>query len=70
MTTPLATGTRNPLTFDYFLGTEQNMVTGTETAAAGLIGQLQSLYPAAPATRLWHMIGVTDMPGIDDFGPG
>jgi hypothetical protein len=58
----------NLLTFDYYLGTEQDMVTDTETAAAGLIGQLQSLYPAAPAARLWHMIGVTEMPGIDDFG--
>jgi hypothetical protein len=61
--------TVNLLTFDYYLGTEQNMVTDTETAAAGLIGQLQSLYPAAPAARLWHMTGVTEMPGIDDFGP-
>ena len=58
----------NLLTFDYYLGTEQDMVTDTETAAAGLIGQLQSLYPAAPAARLWHMVGVTEMPGIDDFG--
>jgi hypothetical protein len=58
----------NLLTFDYYLGTEQDMVTDTETAAAGLIGQLESLYPAAPAARLWHMVGVTEMPGIDDFG--
>ncbi len=58
----------NLLTFDYYLGTEQNMVTDTETAAEGLDAQLQSLYPAAPAERLWHMIGITEMPGIDDFG--
>jgi hypothetical protein len=59
----------NLLTFDYFLGTQQDMVADTETAAQGLFSQLQTLYPAAPALRLWHMIGVTEMPGIDDFGP-
>jgi hypothetical protein len=58
----------NLLTFDYYLGTQQDMVADTETAAAGLFGQLRSLYPATPARQLWHMIGVTEMPGIDDFG--
>ena len=60
--------TVNLLTFDYYLGTQQDMVADTESAAAGLFGQLQSLYPTAPARQLWHMIGVTEMPGIDDFG--
>ena len=45
------------------------MLTDTETAAAGLYGQLQALYPRARKRQLWHMIGVTEMPGIDDFGP-
>ncbi len=58
----------NLLTFDYYLGTEQNMLTDTETAAAGLYSQLQTLYPSATPRQLWHMIGVTEMPGIDDFG--
>jgi hypothetical protein len=57
------------LTFDYYIGTQQDMVADTETAAAGLFGQLQSLYPDASARQLWHMIGITEMPGIDDFGP-
>jgi hypothetical protein len=61
--------TVNLLTFDYFLGTAQDMVADTETAAAGLFSQLQGLYPTASARQLWHMIGVTEMPGIDDFGP-
>ena len=61
--------TVNLLTFDYYFGTEQNMVADTETAAAGLFGQLQTLYPHASAKQLWHMVGVTEMPGIDDFGP-
>jgi hypothetical protein len=58
----------NLLTFDYFFGTEQDMVADTESAAAGLFNQLQSLYPGDSARQLWHMIGVTEMPGIDDFG--
>jgi hypothetical protein len=61
--------TVNLLTFDYFIGTEQNMLTDTESAASALVGQLQSLYPGEPSRQLWHMVGVTEMPGIDDFGP-
>jgi hypothetical protein len=61
--------TVNLLTFDYYIGTQQDMVADTETAAAALYGQLQSLYPQASSRQLWHMIGVTEMPGIDDFGP-
>jgi hypothetical protein len=61
--------TVNLLTFDYYIGTLQDMVADTESAADGLFSQLQSLYPTAPARQLWHMIGVTEMPGIDDFGP-
>jgi hypothetical protein len=61
--------TVNLLTFDYYIGTQQNMLTDTESAAAALVGQLQSLYPGEPLSQLWHMVGVTEMPGIDDFGP-
>jgi Glycosyl hydrolases family 18 len=61
--------TVNLMTFDYYLGTQQDMVADTESAADGLFSQLQSIYPAATARQLWHMIGVTEMPGIDDFGP-
>jgi Glycosyl hydrolases family 18 len=60
--------TVNLLTFDYYFGTQQDMVADTESAAEGLFGQLQTLYPRATARQLWHMIGVTEMPGIDDFG--
>jgi hypothetical protein len=59
----------NVMTFDYYYGTAQEMATDTETAAAGLFSQLQTLYPDARPASLWHMIGVTEMPGIDDFGP-
>ena len=60
--------TVNLLTFDYYYGTLQDMLANTETAAAGLFSQLQTLYPGVSARRLWHMVGVTEMPGIDDFG--
>jgi Glycosyl hydrolases family 18 len=61
--------TVNLMTFDYFTGTEQNMATDTETAAAGTYSELRTLYPSGTPAQLWHMIGVTEMPGIDDFGP-
>jgi Glycosyl hydrolases family 18 len=61
--------TVNLLTFDYYFGTQQDMVADTEGAANGLFSQLQSLYPTATGRQLWHMIGITEMPGIDDFGP-
>ena len=61
--------TVNLLTFDYFIGSKQNMLTDTESAASALVGQLQTLYPGEPSRQLWHMVGVTEMPGIDDFGP-
>jgi hypothetical protein len=60
--------TVNLETFDYYIGTQQNMLTDTQTAAAALVTQLQSLYPNDPTWQLWHMVGVTEMPGIDDFG--
>jgi carbohydrate binding protein with CBM4/9 domain/glycosyl hydrolase family 18 (putative chitinase) len=59
----------NIMTFDYYDGATHEMATDTETAADGLHAQLQTLYPSSSSARLWSMIGVTDMPGIDDFGP-
>jgi hypothetical protein len=61
--------TVNLLTFDYYFGTQQDMVADTEGAADGLFSQLQALYPTTAGRQLWHMIGITEMPGIDDFGP-
>ena len=58
----------NIMTFDYYIGTEQEMATDTETAAEGLYSQLQSLYPSDTSTQLWSTIGITEMVGIDDYG--
>jgi hypothetical protein len=58
----------NIMTFDYYIGTTQEMATDTESAAQGLYSQLQSLYPSDTSAQLWAMIGVTEMVGIDDYG--
>ncbi len=60
----------NLMTFDYYVGTNQEMATDTETAGTALHSQLQSLYPSDSSSQIWNMIGVTEMPGIDDYGPG
>jgi len=60
----------NLMTFDYYTGTSHEMATATETAASGLHSQLASLYPSDSSGQLWSMVGVTEMPGIDDYGSG
>jgi hypothetical protein len=59
----------NIMTFDYYIGTEQDMLADTEDAATATEAQLAALYPGESPAALWHMIGVTEMPGIDDYGP-
>jgi hypothetical protein len=59
----------NLMTFDYYIGTKQKMGVDTKTAATAGHSQLQALYPGKTSAQLWHMIGITEMPGIDDFGP-
>ncbi|MEV7006880.1 glycosyl hydrolase family 18 protein [Streptosporangium sp. NPDC051022] len=59
----------NLMTFDYYDNASHNMATDTQTAATGLHDQLAQLYPSKTSTQLWNMIGVTEMIGIDDFGP-
>ncbi|MGQ4513393.1 glycosyl hydrolase family 18 protein [Streptomyces sp. DW26H14] len=58
----------NLMTFDYYDNATHHMATDTQTAAQGLHDQLAALYPAKSDAQLWNMIGVTEMPGIDDFG--
>jgi hypothetical protein len=59
----------NIMTFDYFDGATHEMANDTQTAASGLVSQLQTLFPGKTTTQLWSMVGVTEMPGVDDFGP-
>lgn len=59
----------NIMTFDYFDNQPHQMAQDTMTAAQGLHGQLANLYPDKSSDELWSMVGVTEMVGIDDFGP-
>jgi chitinase len=34
-----------------------------------VIKQMQSVYPHKSESELWHMLGITEMVGIDDYGP-
>ncbi|WP_412538243.1 glycosyl hydrolase family 18 protein [Longispora sp. K20-0274] len=59
----------NMMTFDYYDNQPHQMANDTKTSAAGLHGQLTQLYPSKSPTQIWNMIGVTEMIGVDDFGP-
>jgi Glycosyl hydrolases family 18 len=59
----------NIMTFDYYIGTTQDMLADSESAATATFGQLQSIDPNESPLALWHSIGITEMPGIDDYGP-
>jgi Glycosyl hydrolases family 18 len=62
----------NIMVFDYYLSDNEpklNMGREAVRAANNTHRQLASLYPQASATRLWAMIGMTMLPGIDDYTP-
>lgn len=59
----------NLMTFDYYDNQPHDMAQDTKTAAQGLYDQLAQLYPGKAPAQLWGMIGITEMPGVDDFGP-
>ncbi len=58
----------NIMTFDYYDGQPHNMVIDAEHAATALTTQLGALWHR-PAGSLWGRMGVTQMIGIDDYGP-
>jgi len=59
----------NVMTFDYYDGLPHEMGQDTITAAEAVIQQLHTVYPRKSTTQLWHMLGITEMVGIDDYGP-
>ncbi|MFJ9201223.1 glycosyl hydrolase family 18 protein [Streptomyces flaveolus] len=59
----------NLMTFDYYDNQQHDMARDTQTAAQGLHDQLAQLYPGRTDAQLWGMVGVTEMIGVDDFGP-
>jgi chitinase len=59
----------NIMTFDYYDNKPHEMAADSMTAAQHLYDTLHQLYPAKSAHQLWSMMGITEMIGIDDFGP-
>ena len=59
----------NIMTFDYYDDAPHEMGRDTVTAATAVIGQLHTIYPYKSTAQLWHMLGITEMVGIDDYGP-
>jgi Glycosyl hydrolases family 18 len=60
----------NVMTFDYYDGAEPHeMGADTRVAARAVLGQLRTVYPHASDRELWSKLGITEMIGIDDFGP-
>ncbi|MCW2504946.1 MAG: chitinase [Actinomycetia bacterium] len=60
----------NMMTFDYYDNASHQMANDTKTAAAGLVAQLDELYKhTRTQAQLWGMVGITEMIGVDDFGP-
>ncbi|MFI9011445.1 carbohydrate binding domain-containing protein [Actinosynnema sp. NPDC053489] len=59
----------NLMTFDYYDGQQHQMANDTKTAAQGLVNQLGSLWPGKTEAQRWAMVGVTEMIGVDDYGP-
>ncbi|MEU4804004.1 carbohydrate binding domain-containing protein [Actinosynnema sp. NPDC023587] len=59
----------NLMTFDYYDGRQHQMAEDTKTAAQGLVDQLATLWPGKTEAQRWAMVGVTEMIGVDDYGP-
>src|SRR5262245_11786329 len=57
----------NIMTFDYYDRVTTDMSGAAISAANGLFDQLQGLHPAKSPAQLWAMIGITLMPGLDDY---
>ncbi|MCP2324499.1 hypothetical protein HDA40_003006 [Hamadaea flava] len=67
----LANGVRvdvvNLMVFDYYDKVTTDMGAAALSAAQGLYNQLHTLYPAKTPAQLWAMVGLTLLPGIDDY---
>jgi hypothetical protein len=57
----------NIMTFDYYDRVTRDMGGAAISAAQGLVAQLHGLYPAKTTVELNAMVGITLMPGLDDY---
>jgi hypothetical protein len=56
------------MAFDYYDKVTTQMGAAAENAVTGAVSQLRSIYPSTTTTaQLWNMMGITLMPGIDDY---
>jgi hypothetical protein len=58
----------NIMVFDYYIAKEGTVEMGTaaENSATSTESELAAIYPSLTSAQLWHMIGMTLLPGIDD----
>ncbi|WP_051367272.1 chitinase [Hamadaea tsunoensis] len=57
----------NPMVFDYYDRVTTDMGAAALTAAQGLYAQLHTLLPSRTPAQLWATVGLTLLPGIDDY---
>jgi hypothetical protein len=59
----------NIMVFDYYIGGEGvvNMGQAAINAATNTEAQMATIFPSLSSTQLWHMLGMTLLPGIDDY---
>jgi len=57
----------NIMTFDYYDRVTRDMGAAAINAANGLVNQLGTLYPAKTLAQRRAMVGITLMPGLDDY---
>jgi hypothetical protein len=57
----------NIMTFDYYDRVTKDMGAAAINAANGLVNQLGTLYPAKTLAQRRAMVGITLMPGLDDY---
>jgi hypothetical protein len=59
----------NIMTFDYYDGGHHEMADDTKSAARALVGQLHQIHLHMSTAERWAKVRITEMIGIDDFGP-
>jgi chitinase len=59
----------NAMTFDFYDDVPHEMARDSIRAARAVHRQMAEVYATQSNSRLWSRLGVTEMVGIDDFGP-
>jgi hypothetical protein len=59
----------NAMTFDFYDNQPHEMGRDSIAAADAVLAQMRTVYPRRSSSWLWSHLGVTEMVGIDDFGP-